>query len=116
MFAKLLLLILTGALTATSLLAIRQQRVQAGHDMIEAFDRARQQREQLWTLRSKIVRRLGPERIEQMAEDLGPLQPIPLYWCPPALVKEAETSDDELDTPRLVSTLLLPPTDPLTME
>lgn len=83
MFAKLLILILAGSLTAASLLTIRQQRIQAGHDMIQAFDRARAQEEQLWRMRTAIAAHLLPSEIERMASDLGPLVPIPYDWCPP---------------------------------
>lgn len=84
MRAKLILLILTGGLTAAALLVVRQQRLQAVYEMTRALDRAAEHDRKLWKLRIEIARQITPDRVERMAANLGGLHPIPLEVCEPA--------------------------------
>ena len=84
MRAKLILLIVTGGLTAAVLLVVRQQRLQAVYEMTRALDRAAENDQRLWKLRVEIARQITPDRVERMAEGLGDLHPIPLEICEPA--------------------------------
>ncbi|MCC6227986.1 MAG: hypothetical protein IT432_02030 [Phycisphaerales bacterium] len=75
MFAKLAAIILALGILGCTLLAMRQQRLQAAHELAEAQLRIRKSDEQLWLLRAQIARRLNPENIRDMATDAGPLRP-----------------------------------------
>ncbi len=83
MRTKLVLLVLVGGLTAAALLVVRQQRIQAVYDMTRALDRAAENDRKLWRLRIEIARQITPTRVRRMAENLGPLRPIPLELCLP---------------------------------
>lgn len=82
MRAKVVTLILATALTAAGLLVVRQQRLQAVYEMTRSIDRAAQDERQTWRLRAEISRRLAPGELRQMAESLGPLQPVPHEVAP----------------------------------
>ena len=83
MLAKLALLILVGAFTAAALLTVRQQRMQAVHEMAEAAERALAFDRQLWRVRAAIARRQTPGSIHEWARRLGPPRPMRLPWCGP---------------------------------
>lgn len=55
MFAKLLALILTSALTAAALLALRHERLECAHRAARLQRAAEQRTHDLWTLRSEVV-------------------------------------------------------------
>jgi len=74
-FAKLAAIILALGILGCTLLAMRQQRLQAAHELAEAQLRIRKSDEQLWLLRAQIARRLNPENIRDMAAGAGPLRP-----------------------------------------
>ena len=71
-------LILFGTLTATALLVVRQQRLQAVYEMTRALDRAAKDDRALWGVRVLLARGTSPERVRDMAVALGPLRPIPV--------------------------------------
>lgn len=75
-FAKLAAIILALGILGCTLLALRQQRLQAAHELAEAQLRIRRSDEQLWLLRTQIARRLNPENIRDLAADAGPLRPV----------------------------------------
>jgi hypothetical protein len=75
-FAKLAAIILALGILGCTLLALRQQRLQAAHELAEAQLRIRRSDEQLWLLRAQIAHRLNPENIRGMAADAGPLRPV----------------------------------------
>lgn len=68
MFSKLLLIILTAALTAVALLGIRQQRLECAHQMAKVHARLSQHHQALWELRSEIARRCRPEEVRRLVE------------------------------------------------
>ena len=77
MVAKLAVLIISVALVAGALLAVRQQRIMAAHEMIRAHARIVERERDLWRLRVDIAQHLSPGRIEQIASSLGPMRPAP---------------------------------------
>jgi hypothetical protein len=88
-FAKLAAIILALGILGCTLLAMRQQRLQAAHELAEAQLRIRKSDEQLWLLRAQIARRLNPENIRDMASGAGPLRPVaspPPPIAPPELM------------------------------
>lgn len=76
MVAKLAAVVVAVALTAGALLAVRQQRIMAAHDLIRSHARLVESERTLWRLRVQIGEHLSPDRVEQMATGLGPLRPI----------------------------------------
>lgn len=74
MFAKLVVLILTIGAVAATLLAARQQRLQAVHETAEAMRRITEHDRTLWRLRSEIAERVTPGKVRKLAtERFGPL-------------------------------------------
>lgn len=85
MVAKLAMLILVMALTAASLLVVRQQRLQAVREMADAAERAANFDRTLWRVRVEIAEAVTPEDVTAMAKALGPMHHIPLPWGLPSL-------------------------------
>lgn len=80
---KLAALILIGASAGASLLVVRQQRLQAVHEMTRAAERMIEMERALWRLRTEVASRVTPQRIEADFSDDIAMEPIPLEWCPP---------------------------------
>ncbi len=76
MFVKLSAVILSVGVVACGLLALRQQRLQAAHELTQAQLRIRQQDEQLWTMRTRIAAEVTPQKIEHLAASFGKLRPM----------------------------------------
>lgn len=74
-FAKLAVLILSIGACACALLAARQLRLQAVHELTQARVRIMDQDARLWRLRAEIGARVVPERVERMAARLAPIDP-----------------------------------------
>ena len=85
MFAKLAVLILSLALCACALLALRQMRTQAAHELAEARLRLLQRDNEFWRLRNRIAAGVTPERVGQLASGLSPLKPMAPEAAPAAL-------------------------------
>ncbi len=76
MFAKCLAIILTLGACACVLLAARQARIRAAHDLAEARLRIVQRDQELWKLRASIAANVTPQRVQRLASALTPLRPI----------------------------------------
>jgi hypothetical protein len=76
MFAKLAAVIVSMGVIACVLLAVRQQRVQAAHEMADVQRRVMEHDRTLWHLRAEIAARVTPERIDKASAKLGPTAPI----------------------------------------
>lgn len=76
MFAKLAVVILGIGATGCSLLALRQQRLEAASELARIQVHVHAQDERLWLLRSEIASRVSPENVRGMATALGPLRPL----------------------------------------
>ncbi|MCA9305441.1 MAG: hypothetical protein KDA16_02845 [Phycisphaerales bacterium] len=80
---KFALLILIGAGAGASLLVVRQQRLQAVHEMTEAAERMIEMERTLWRLRAEIASRVTPQDLEEEYASRQAMEPIPLEWCLP---------------------------------
>ncbi len=78
---KLSVLIAGIAVTAAALLAVRQQRILAAHDVIASHNRVASYDVALRQMRSDIANLLAPNRLQQLASTLGDMRPIPPAWC-----------------------------------
>lgn len=75
MFSKLTFLIVALGVVGCSLLALRQQRLQAASEMAQAQLRIRTADERLFELRSLVAARITPKQVEKLAIDAGGLRP-----------------------------------------
>ncbi|MFN6041015.1 MAG: hypothetical protein ACK46V_03825 [Phycisphaerae bacterium] len=75
MFSKLTFLIISLGIVGCSLLALRQQRLQAASEMAQAQLRIRAADERLFELRSMVAARITPQQVEKLAMDAGGLRP-----------------------------------------
>jgi Cu/Ag efflux pump CusA len=71
-FAKLIVVILTIGIVACMLLTVRQQRLQAVHDIANIQRRVAEKDRALAEFRVDLAVRLTPERIEAMTRGIGP--------------------------------------------
>lgn len=76
LFAKLVLVVVTLGACACALLALRQSRLQAAHELARIQLRMREHDERLWRERIEIARRVTPRHVEIMSVVLGPMRPI----------------------------------------
>lgn len=76
MFGKTAVLIVSTGLCACGLLAARQMRTQAAHELARSRLRAAQIDNDLARLRAKIASDISPERVMQMAAKLDTLKPL----------------------------------------
>jgi len=86
--AKIVFLALCAAATGASLLSVRQQRVQAAHEMATLHERIAQREESLAKLRLAIAGRLTPGHIRSLVAALeasrdDELEPVRFEWCAP---------------------------------
>ncbi len=86
MFLKLLLIILTIGGTSSSLLVMRQQKVETIYDISQAYHRLRENERTLWMLQVEIARRNTPEELRRRLIDLDlDWRPIPAVPGSPGL-------------------------------
>lgn len=76
MFGKIVALILSLGIFACALLAVRQARIQAFHELTQTRLRIRAQDERLWVLRTQIAARVTPEHVHEMAAARRKLKPM----------------------------------------
>ena len=72
-FAKLSAVIVTMGAVACILLAVRQQRVQAAHELADVQRRVLEHDRTLWQLRSEIAAKTMPTSIAASTKRFGPL-------------------------------------------
>lgn len=86
------------ALTAASLLVVRQQRLTAVREMADAAQRAAEFDRKLWRVRVEIARRVTPQKIRDVLEGFGPMSPIPVIWhdAPPARAEFVPSVDPKV--------------------
>lgn len=66
---------LAAALTGGALLAVRQRRILAAHDLLETHARVVKHDKALLRIRADIGRMSSPSRVTAMASGLGPMRP-----------------------------------------
>lgn len=92
MFAKLAAVIVSMGVVACILLAVRQQRVQAAHEMADVQRRVMEHDRTLWHLRAEIAARVTPEQVEKAAAGFGPTAPISAERFREMVRRETEAS------------------------
>lgn len=93
MYAKMLVLITITTVVALMLLAMRQQRVEAQHEMISLHRTIGKQRQMLWEWQSRIADTTDPVALRQAIERTGlALEPAAATAPPGAMVR---TSHDQ---------------------
>jgi len=75
-FAKACVAVLALGACGCTLLAIRQARLQAAHDLAKTQLAIQRADEELWKLRAAIAQRVNPTRVEEMADELADLHPL----------------------------------------
>lgn len=76
MFGKIVALILSLGIVACALLAVRQARIQAFHELTQTRLRIKRQDEQILMLRTRIAGLVTPEHVHEMAASASTLKPI----------------------------------------
>ncbi len=76
MFAKLLFIIVVVAASACALLVIRQQRIDAFHEITQTYKRLSEHERTLWTMRAEIAERCRPSQVRLAMNGLG------INWAP----------------------------------
>ncbi len=76
MFGKIVALILSLGIVACALLAVRQARIQAFHELTQTRLRIKRQDEQILLLRTDIAGLVTPEHVHEMAAAASSLKPI----------------------------------------
>ena len=76
MQAKVAVVIVSIGASACGLLALRQSRLQAAHELTRSQFRIRAADERLWMLRAEIAKRVAPPEVEAMAAGVDDLKPI----------------------------------------
>ena len=97
MFAKLLMIILAAGAIASTLLVVRQQKVETIHEISRAYLRQRQYQRVLWQLQVRIAEQCRPDVLrERLLEQNNDWRPIPAL---PTLIDER--SDDSINDAEL---------------
>ncbi|MCA9293309.1 MAG: hypothetical protein KDA20_05790 [Phycisphaerales bacterium] len=91
MLYKLALLVLAIAATGAGLLTVRQQRLEAVHDMAEALDRAAVLEREVWRMRIEAARLTSPEHAQQLLVQIGETRPVVTPWHEPLNVAPPNT-------------------------
>lgn len=97
MFAKLVLVIVVAGAAACGLLAMRQARLQAAHELAQVQFRVARHDEALWAARSRIAAMVTPTRVQEIASGLGPMRPLlsePTLTPEPDAVASSPTDAD----------------------
>ena len=77
MFLKMLAVILSATLLGAMLLDMRQQRLEAMHEMAELHSRISQLRTSMWNLQGRIASKVEPQQLRAAIERAGlNLEPI----------------------------------------
>lgn len=76
MFAKVAIVVIGLGAAGASLLALRQQRLQAAHELAKAQVRIERQDEQLWKVRARIAGLVNPQNVEMMASEIAELHAL----------------------------------------
>lgn len=76
MFGKVAIVVIGLGAASASLLALRQQRLQAAHELAKAQLRIERQDEELWKVRSRIASLVNPQNVEMMASEISELHAL----------------------------------------
>ncbi|MCZ6837127.1 MAG: hypothetical protein O7G85_15235 [Planctomycetota bacterium] len=98
MFAKLILIILAAGAIASSLLVLRQQKVETIHEISRAYQRQRVSEQTLWLLQAEIARRVRPEALNEKLRE-SELNWLPIPAIPVTLDQHAIAGAESLTNP-----------------
>lgn len=90
MALKLAAVILSIGLVACTLLAVRQQRVQAAHELADVQRRVMEHDRTLWHLRAELASRVTPAQVDLAAARFGPAAAISPERLAELLKREAD--------------------------
>ena len=76
LFAKLVGVLLAAGACGCALLAVRQARMQAAHELAESRLRILELEQRLQLVRAEVAAHLHPEEIEQLAAHSGRFRPL----------------------------------------
>ncbi|MBX3317097.1 MAG: hypothetical protein KF902_09580 [Phycisphaeraceae bacterium] len=76
MFGKIVALVLSLGIIACALLAVRQARIQAFHELTQTRLRIKRQDEQILAIRTRIATLVTPEHIHEIAAAASDLKPL----------------------------------------
>jgi hypothetical protein len=79
---KLALVVVVVAATGAGLLTVRQQRLEAVHNMAKALDHAAMLEREVWRLRIEAARLTSPLHAQGLLVRLGETRPVVVPWCP----------------------------------
>jgi hypothetical protein len=108
MFAKIAVLIVGIGMAASCLLAARQVRTQAAHELAQTRLRVMKLDNERWKLRSDIASRITPEHVQEMASRLSALKPIAGEFPAPVLVEPPAPTQPTGLPPRIAAALPRP--------
>ena len=105
MFPKLMAIILCLGATGAGLLVIRQQRIEACHEMVMIHNRLNEHERTLWRLESEISQRCRPDAIRASMKKLNiAWTPIELDAVHPAAARGGQLASERVaaaaNTPR----------------
>lgn len=100
MFAKLLFIIIVIAAAACALLVIRQQRIDAFHEITQTYKRLSEHERTLWTMRAEIAERCRPSqvRLAMNALDIN-WTPLPARPVSPSEIEPRVRLANQTSTP-----------------
>jgi len=75
-FGKVALVVIGLGAASGTLLALRQQRLQAAHELAKAQLRIERQDEELWKVRARIAALVNPQNVEMMAGEIADLHAL----------------------------------------
>lgn len=94
MFRKLVVLVLAMGLLGSAVLANRQQRIRAAHEMAASQRRLIEHDRALWRLRSTIAAGVTPDQVRLAVARLGPMEPLRTERVEQMLARQAAASSE----------------------
>jgi len=76
LFAKLVAVLLAAGACGCALLAVRQARMQAAHELAESRLRILELEQRLQLVRAEVAAHLSPREVERLADNAGPFHPL----------------------------------------
>lgn len=93
MFAKIIALIVSFGVLGCATLAVRQQRIEAAHDLTRSQARLAELDRNAMRLRAQLAGRLTPADIQKRADALGALMPLSMERYQEMVRREIEEID-----------------------
>lgn len=91
MLCKLALVVLAIAASGAGLLTVRQQRLEAVHDMAKALERAAALEREVWRMRVEAARMTSPQQAHNLLVRIGETRPVVTPWHEPLPIAPPNT-------------------------